>query len=284
MLPQIYEVTKEPLHEHAMALVSLLPLCENQEKLALLSLFAMIAKNKPALLEPSLPQLCEYLSQASTASDTMKVFVNMAEKRPQLLVDHLSEIKKVVECHPNTLCLAAQVISSVGKLSKDRAQEALNFVLEHLPKADRGSQHTLLHEATRLCSSYPVLFTDKMLQGVRQCGQKHNAPHVNLTSGGVTIVKVGGSGGGSGGSEDGNGGRKSSGNSRQSHSEVNGALNRQEANRLVISRPRLGGDSRSTGRLHVSGAHRSMTRLNISKSTTFYLDYSCYYILLLFTA
>ncbi|XP_034247759.1 protein melted isoform X2 [Thrips palmi] len=258
VLPQIYEVTKEPVHEHAMALVSLLPLCENQEKLALLLLFAMIAKNKPALLEPSLPQLCEYLSQAATASDTMKVFVNMAEKRPQLLVDHLPQIKKVVECHPNTLCLAAQVISSVGKLSKDRAQEALNFVLEHLPKADRGSQHTLLHEATRLCSSYPVLFTDKMLQGVRQCGQKHTTPHVNLTSGGVTIVKVGGS------TEESNGGKRSSGNSRQSHSEVNGALNRQEANRLVISRPRLGGDSRSTGRLHVSGAHRSMTRLNIS--------------------
>ncbi|KAK3931175.1 Protein melted [Frankliniella fusca] len=261
VLPQVYEVTKEPVHEHAMALVSLLPLCENQEKLALLSLFAMIAKNKPALLEPSLPQLCEYLSQASTASDTMKVFVNMAEKRPQLLVDHLSEIKKVVECHPNTLCLAAQVISSVGKLSKDRAQEALNFVLEHLPKADRGSQHTLLHEATRLCSSYPVLFTDKMLQGVRQCGQSRNAPHVNLTSGGVTIVKVGGSGNGPASSEtglvDGIGGRKSTSSNRQSNSEASGALNRQEANRLVVSRPRLGGDSRSTGRLHITGAHRT---------------------------
>ncbi|KAE8740818.1 hypothetical protein FOCC_FOCC013672 [Frankliniella occidentalis] len=268
VVPQVYEVTKEPVHEHAMALVSLLPLCENHEKLALLSLFAMIAKNKPALLEPSLPQLCEYLSQASTASDTMKVFVNMAEKRPQLLIDHLSEIKKVVECYPNTLCLAAQVISSVGKLSKDRAQEALNFVLEHLPKADRGSQHTLLHEATRLCSSYPVLFTDKMLQGVRQCGQSRNAPHVNLTSGGVTIVKVGGSGSGTASSEtgllDGTGGRKSAASNRQSHSEANGALNRQEANRLVLSRPRLGGDSRSTGRLHVTGAHRSMTRLNIT--------------------
>lgn len=53
---------------------------------------------------------------------------------------------------------------------QDRAQEALNFVLEHLPKADRGSQGTLLREATLLCSSYPVLFTEKMLQEVRQVG------------------------------------------------------------------------------------------------------------------
>jgi len=125
------------------------------------------------LLEPSLPQLCEYLSTASTTSATMQVFLNMAGKRPQLLVDHLSKIKQAAECHPNTLCLAAQVISSVGKLNKDRAQEALNFVLEHLPKADRGSQGTLLREATLLCSSYPVLVNEKMLAEVKQCSYKN---------------------------------------------------------------------------------------------------------------
>lgn len=122
-----------------------------------------------------MPQLCEYLSTASTASATMQVFLNMAGKRPQLLVDHLSKIKHAAECHPNTLCLAAQVISSVGKLNKDRAQEALNFVLEHLPKADRGSQGTLLREATLLCSSYPVLVNEKMLAEVKQCSYKNQS-------------------------------------------------------------------------------------------------------------
>jgi hypothetical protein len=49
-----------------------------------------------------------------------------------------------------------------------------------------------------------------------------------------------------------------------SQQDVGGCwLNRQEANRLVINRPRLGGDSRSTGRLHTSVGNRSMTRLNI---------------------
>lgn len=57
---------------------------------------------------------------------------------------------------------------------QDRAQEALNFVLEHLPKADRGSQGTLLREATLLCSSYPVLFTEKMLAEVRQHGYRND--------------------------------------------------------------------------------------------------------------
>ncbi|XP_033610635.1 protein melted isoform X2 [Cryptotermes secundus] len=281
VLPQIYAVNTEPLHEHVMALVSLLPLCENPEKLALLNLFALIAKNNPCLLEPSLPQLCEYLSTASTTSATMQVFLNMAGKRPQLLVDHLSKIKQAAECHPNTLCLAAQVISSVGKLNKDHAQEALNFVLEHLPKADRGSQGTLLREATLLCSSYPVLVNEKMLAEVKQCSyknQSNNNTQVNQMSGGVTIVKVGGSrpdlqqslsvqtqqqqvAPGVGAKE------QLISCPRQTilaQQDVGGCwLNRQEVNRLVINRPRLGGDSRSTGRLHTSIGNRSMTRLNI---------------------
>ncbi|XP_049810598.1 protein melted isoform X1 [Schistocerca nitens] len=290
VLPQMYAVNKEPLHDHVMALVSLMPLCDNSEKLALLNLFALIAKEKPQLLEPSLPQLCEYLSAGPTASATLQVFLDMAGKRPQLLLDHVPKIKQTAESYPNTLCLAAQVISSVGKLSKDRAQEALNFVLEQLHKADRGSQGTLLREATLLCSSYPVLFTDKMLAEVR--GHKtqtnsvpaaqHPAPvhssQVNQTCGGVTIVKVGGS-------------RPDLQQQQLLHSQQQSALtsvaankelvcpsqmvrmqqeggwlNRQEANRLVVSRPRLGGDSRSTGRLHTSAAHRSMTRLNVGGS------------------
>nr|CAD7587522.1 unnamed protein product [Timema genevievae] len=304
VLPQIYEVNKEPLHDHVMALVSLLPLCENSEKLALLNLFALIAKSNPSLLEPSLPQLCEYLGTASTASATMQVFLNMAGTKPQLLVDHVGKIKKAAESHPNTLCLAAQVISSVGKLSKDRAQDALNFVLEHLPKADRGSQGTLLREATLLCSSYPVLFTEKMLAEVRQCGHKNQAntstTQVNQTSGGVTIVKVGGSRpdlqqntstqtlqpqilvptsqqqtSSSKEHVATNTGTTSLHNNRYPHNHgQNGQqdgywLNRQEVNRLVISRPRLGGDSRSTGRLHTSAAHRSMTRLNTGDECAF---------------
>lgn len=49
VLPQVYGVDKEALEEHAMALVSLLPLCEDPEKLALLNLFALIASNKPSV-------------------------------------------------------------------------------------------------------------------------------------------------------------------------------------------------------------------------------------------
>lgn len=70
------------------------------------------------MLEASLPQLCEYLGTAVTASATLVVLLHLAEKRPQLLADYVPKIKQSAESHPNTLCLAAQVIAAVGKLSK----------------------------------------------------------------------------------------------------------------------------------------------------------------------
>lgn len=86
--------------------------------LGLLYVNAHIPNNLLQLLEPCLPQLCEYLGPAATASATMQVFLAMAASRPQVLVDHLQRIKEAAQSHPNTLGLAAQVISSVGKLSK----------------------------------------------------------------------------------------------------------------------------------------------------------------------
>lgn len=49
VLPQIYDESKEQIHDHAMALVSLLPSCDLTEKLALLHLFAQIANNMPTV-------------------------------------------------------------------------------------------------------------------------------------------------------------------------------------------------------------------------------------------
>ncbi|KAF7273895.1 ventricular zone expressed PH domain-containing protein melted [Rhynchophorus ferrugineus] len=242
VLPNIYEVSPEPFQGHAMALVSLLPHCDNQEKLALLNLFSLMAKDKPSLLEASVPQLCEYLSSSVTAAPTLQIFLHMAEKQPVLLADHVHSMKQAAQRHPQTICLAAQVIGAVGKLSKDRAQDALNFVLEYLPKADRGSQSALLREATLLCSSYPILFTDKVLAGVRQ--RHHTSTNQlsqnQVTSGGVTIVKVGG---------------------HQTASDKNPSQPTGYTRRAKL------GDSRSTGRLHTvqnSNTHRSMTRLNVA--------------------
>lgn len=49
VLSQIYEVSPEQLIPHAALLVSLLPKCDIQERLALLQLFALIVQSKPAV-------------------------------------------------------------------------------------------------------------------------------------------------------------------------------------------------------------------------------------------
>ncbi|CAH1154096.1 unnamed protein product [Phaedon cochleariae] len=238
VLPNIYEVSPEPFPGHAMALVSLLPHCDNQEKLALLNLFSLMAKDYPSLLEASVPQLCEYLSNSVTATPTLQVFLHMALKIPALLTDHVNVMKQVAQSHPQTVCLAAQIIGAVGKLSKDKAQDALNFILEYLPKTDKSSQNALLKEATLLCSTYPGLFTDKFLAGVRNRNNtstnQTTPPAAQVASGPVTIVKVGGA-------------------------AAVAAPSSGYARRAKL------GDSRSTGRLHPApgaNAHRSMTRLN----------------------
>lgn len=65
-----------------------------------------------------MPQLCEYLSSSVTAAPTLQIFLHMAEKKPTLLADHVSAMKGAAQRHPHTVCLAAQVIGAVGKLSK----------------------------------------------------------------------------------------------------------------------------------------------------------------------
>ena len=49
LLSQIYEVSAEQVTEHAALLVSLLPVCDIPERLALLQLFALIAQNQPTV-------------------------------------------------------------------------------------------------------------------------------------------------------------------------------------------------------------------------------------------
>ena len=93
VLPAIFAVDRELIKNHVMTLVSILPNCADSENLALLTLFGLIAKDTPALLEPSIPQLCECLSQQSTAPPTLQVLQDIAIKKPKCLVDHMSSFK-----------------------------------------------------------------------------------------------------------------------------------------------------------------------------------------------
>ncbi|CAG5011610.1 unnamed protein product [Parnassius apollo] len=279
ILTNLYEVCPEPLEGHVTALVSLLPHAEQVEKNSLFALFEQIAVRRPEALKTCVPQLLSYLCN-NTASqsdpgcmcvDLLQLMVCISRSRASLVVEHSAAIRRAARPPHATArasALVATILAQLGHTSRERAQEALNFVVERLSGGERSEQAALLREATALCSAYPALFTDRLLAAVRANSSsrpKSTISHseVNRTPGGVTIVKLGGTT------------TTSSGAAPSSSTTVStaGASTPSTVAATPPAPPITGGytrrvklgDSRSTGRLHSGpNSHRSMTRLNVA--------------------
>lgn len=212
VLPSIYVVNKEPIHEHLMALISLLPLCESADKLNLLALFELVAKHKPSLLESNVPQLSSCLGGGSTTGCVLKIFQELAAAKPQLFSEYLAKMKAVALAQPGHLTLVAHIMAAVGRLSLERGRECLEFLVSQLSaKGDHNTQLALLREVKHLADAFPALLPPCLpqisaqlpepvassairfyLHQLRADAAAHRAQVVNRP-GGVTIVKVGGS-------------------------------------------------------------------------------------------
>ncbi|XP_071524266.1 protein melted isoform X2 [Panulirus ornatus] len=286
VLPQIYAVKKEPIHDHVMTLVSLLPQCDTNEKLGLLMLFLLVAKNRPALLEPSLPQLVECLSISGTSMATLQIFVELCAWRPHPFSEHVTRLKSIVEQQPHCLALALQVMAAVGRISKEKGKSSLDYIAQQLPKVDSNNLSVVLREVQALCSQYPSLLveSESLLAAVNKCTDRSNASarvyiqqlnneyneirntNVNHTPGGVTIVRVGGSGG-----------RTDAvvGSSRTDLTLATRDLSifqPQSSTAIAVGKfghkyQKHSDTSRSTGRL-VTASNRSMPRLNALPQST----------------
>lgn len=112
-----------------MALVSLLPHTDQQEKLALLSLFELMAKNDPSVLEASVSQLLAYLCPNTSSSSgtgcvctgVLKVIYSISQRRPTLLIEHVATLQRAsAPPHASSthVILVAQILTEVGKLNK----------------------------------------------------------------------------------------------------------------------------------------------------------------------
>lgn len=189
VLSQIYEATPEPINAVGPKFVEIVPRCDLQEQLVILQLLVTIAKQKPSCLTESIPSLLELAIRPPLSAAALLVLLKLAEAKPIKLAEYTEAFKVIAYSVPQTVGFAAQILSAIGRSGKDRAQVALDFVLEHLPRADRPLQTILLNEATKLCTKYPVLFTDKVTSVVRQ-RQLSNSQIKHTTSGGVTIVNL----------------------------------------------------------------------------------------------
>lgn len=171
---------------------------------------------------------------------------------------------------------------------------ALEFIMENLQNTERSAQTTLLQEAVKLCSQYPILFNDKLTAVIRHRNLSQQSlltskkPNSQSTSGNITITTI--TSLNSTATSSNLASRTSQNVPLKSQAMVNSAAtsanqqqhqqqqshpsNSQQHNFIPTSnntqhysrRPKFG-DSRSTGRLHNgngTNAHRSMTRLNAS--------------------
>ncbi|KAM3961836.1 ventricular zone expressed PH domain-containing protein melted [Aphomia sociella] len=248
ILTNLYDVSPEPLEEHASALVSLLPHAEKVEKSSLFSLFEQIVVRRPDALKSCVPQLLSYLCPSSTSQNDPScmcdgVCESRTSGRADAALGRAAGRRPPPHAAPRAVALVAAALTQLGHYKRELAQEALNFVLENMA-AGRASHAALLREATSLCSAYPELFSDRVLAAVRPKNSE-----VNRTQGGVTIVKLGGA--------------------QPSAAPAAGpapgpAPGPVPAQAGYTRRAKLG-DSRSTGRLHTGpNSHRSMTRLNVA--------------------
>ncbi|XP_059086057.1 ventricular zone-expressed PH domain-containing protein 1-like [Tigriopus californicus] len=276
VLPTIYGVNKNPINNHVMTLVSILHNCENTEKLALLSLFGLVAKDNSALLEPSVPQLCESLTSQTTAAATLQVLYNIALTKPLILADHTRQLRVTAENFPKSAISAIQVMSAIAKVKKEKAPETMDFITSMIGRLEAEKHSMVLKEIIALTNKYPTLLTSNLMskltsleEGASSASRTYiqelrnefnTRSREKLTSTtitpagalnhGVTIVKVGG-------------GSKSE-LSSQGHkiiyqsTQVQGPLPSKFDPRYTVS------GSRSK----LPHTHRSMTKLNMQTSSS----------------
>lgn len=284
---QLYEVSSESaIISRTRSIIDILPICDTVDKNILLQLVATIIQSNSTtnngislLIIDKLPQFFDLILNNETAIQALVVLLRLAEKKPGVFHEYIGLLIITAQKLPNTICLVGQVLSAIGKKNKEKAQLALEFIMENIPNTDRTSQSILLQEAVKLCSQYPILFNDKLTAVIRQRNLSQqsllNSSNSQSNSGNITIVNLNAS--------------NTNAPSRPSTNTQNDALksqvvvnsgvattmlvnqqqpipsNRQQQNSIPTStdsqnhsrRPKYSG----TG---INNAHRSMTRLNAS--------------------
>lgn len=294
---QLYEISSETaIITRTRSIIDILPKCDTIDKNILLQLIATIIQSNSTtnngislLIIDKLPQFFDLILTSSTATQALMVLLRLAEKKPAVFHEYIGLLTLTAQKLPNTICLIGQILSAIGKKSKEKAQIALEFIMENLPNTDRSAQTTLLQEAVKLCSQYPILFNDKLTAVIRQRNlsqhsllTNHQKPNSQSLIGNVTIVNLN--------SSMSNVPSRPPQNAQvllksqvmvnssgppamsQQHSNPSNGLQNSiptsSTNSQHYSRRPKFGDSRSTGRLHNgtggNNAHRSMTRLNAS--------------------
>jgi len=174
VLPAIFAVDKQLIKNHVMTLVSILPNCAGTENMALLTLFGQIAKDSPALLEPSIPQLCEGLSQQSTAGPTLQVLKDVATAKPKCLVDHMAAFKQTAKNFPKSIVSVVQLLSVVARTSVDKSRETLDYVFDVFGSVECEQHSLVLKEVSNIAQKFPSLLNSAFINRLSELEDSAN--------------------------------------------------------------------------------------------------------------
>jgi len=166
VLPAIFSVDRQLIKNHVMTLVSILPNCADSDSLALLTLFDLVAKDSPELLEPSIPQLCECLLQQSLASSTLQVLQDIASALPLCLYDHMTAFKTTASNFPKTTVSVVQLMTVICLPSLDRSRELANYLLKVVCSVEVEKHSLVLKEVAKLTARYPAVLNINLIHQI----------------------------------------------------------------------------------------------------------------------
>ncbi|KAK3570958.1 hypothetical protein QTP86_031224 [Hemibagrus guttatus] len=154
VLPSIYTLEPDPIHQHIQNLVLLIPELDHTSRQHLLRLLQMISAQHPQVLTSLVPSLMGHLSDASLSDALLTVLVDIAQVSPASLGPFLPALRIVGQQTPGLLGHVAKIHGAVGLTNEDQAREALQYLVSLLACMEHSVHHTVLLEIHSLTERY----------------------------------------------------------------------------------------------------------------------------------
>ncbi|XP_062860989.1 ventricular zone-expressed PH domain-containing protein [Trichomycterus rosablanca] len=157
VLPSIYPLAPDPIHQQIQRLVSMIPDLDPTSRQHLLRLLQMISELHPLTLAPVVPSLTAHLSDASLNEVLLSSLVDVAQVSPASLHPFLHTLRTVGQQTQGLLGHVAKIHGAVGLTSEDNAREALLYLASLLACTEHSVHHTLLQEIRTLTERYTTI-------------------------------------------------------------------------------------------------------------------------------
>ncbi|MCI4378928.1 hypothetical protein PGIGA_G00222020 [Pangasianodon gigas] len=154
VLPSVYPLEPDPIHQHIQDLVLMIPELDQTSRQHLLRLLQMISDRHPQALTSLVPSLIGHLSDASLNDALLTVLVDIAQVSPASLSPFLPALRIVGQQTPGLLGHVAKLHGTVGLTNEDQAREALHYLVSLLACMEHSVHHTVLLEIHSLTERY----------------------------------------------------------------------------------------------------------------------------------